>query len=87
MSQIVFQQEMFFEKQENKKVKHTKKKKTKTKKLYRNYDHFILCAKRTTTQLGAHYVNCLKVSMRFHSERRWRWRCWRTQGRLSHQRG
>lgn len=26
MSQIVFQQEMFFEKQENKKVKHTKKK-------------------------------------------------------------
>lgn len=40
MSQIVFQQEMFFEKQENKKVKHTKQKKQKQKR--KNYTEIMI---------------------------------------------
>lgn len=50
-----------FEKQENKKVKHTQHTK-RGKTIQKLWSDFIfVCARRTASSVGAHYVNCLKV--------------------------
>lgn len=50
-----------FEKQENKKVKHTQhtKRGETIQKLWS--DFIFVCARRTASSVGAHYVSCLKV--------------------------
>lgn len=63
MSQIVFQQEMFFEKQENKKVKHTKQKKQKQKR--KNYTEIMIILSYVRKEQQLNLGHIMWIALRF----------------------